>query len=384
MSGRIYTTEIRKTNKRNVFRLLLKNGRSSMQDIISASGLSRPTVMQALKELAQEQLIRDGGVFESSGGRKARAYEPAYDAGFAVGADVTQSHISIVLTDLSEKVIRHDRIQKKFEKTQDYIDAFRHYIETFIDGETDVRDRLLGIGISVPGIVDRTGRKIEISNLLDLHGFNCSSLQLDALCPVRFMNDANAAGLAEYFQNPGRTLFYLSLSDSVGGAFFVPELTGEQPLDLNENIYYGAHCHSAEVGHMVIHPDGSRCYCGKQGCADLYCSAQRLTRLTGGSLVRFFENVERGDARCCEVWDQYLEDLAVLIDNIYMAFDCRIIIGGFMGRCMLPYMERLREKLRDRNIFERDADYVRTGMFRGEAAAFGCAIYYIEKLYNHI
>lgn len=384
MGEKLDSTEIRKNNKLNVFQFLMRHGRSSTQDIVSALHLSRPTVVQVLRELDRQHLIRDGGVFESSGGRKARAFEPAYDAGFAIGADITKSHISFVLTDLSEKVIRSDRIQKNFENTPEYAESFRIYLRHFADSEPNLRERLLGVGISIPGIVDRTGTRIEISNLLGLHDMDYADLLHDDIMPVRFMNDANAAGMAEYFQNPGKTLFYLSLSDSVGGAVFLPDCGGGIVNDLSSNIYYGAHCHSAEVGHMVIHPDGERCYCGKTGCADVYCSAQRLTEAAGGSLERFFDRVAIRDPECCMVWDRYLDDLAILIDNIYMMFDCRIIVGGFVGSFMVPYMEELRSRLCSRNIFEDNADYVHTGMFRGEAAAFGAAVLYIEKLYNNI
>ena len=44
-------------------------------------------------------------------------------------------------------------------------------------------------------------------------------------------------------------------------------------------MYRGDNWRSAEFGHMVIHPGGRTCYCGKKGCLDAYCSALRLADL---------------------------------------------------------------------------------------------------------
>ena len=45
---------------------------------------------------------------------------------------------------------------------------------------------------------------------------------------------------------------------------------------------------------MTLYPGGRECYCGKRGCLDAYCSAQRLSSLTEGKLDRFLRSCGKG------------------------------------------------------------------------------------------
>ena len=123
--------------------------------------------------------------------------------------------------------------------------------------------------------------------------------------PCYFMNDANAGAYGEGMEM-GNSFFYLSLSNTVGGALFAD---GE--------INKGSHFHCGEAGHMTIVPGGELCCCGKRGCADVYCSAGRLAEAGGGKLEAFFEKLRKGDPKIRLVWDRYTDHLAVLVNNLY-------------------------------------------------------------------
>ena len=81
-------------------------------------------------------------------------------------------------------------------------------------------DRFLGVGISVPGIIDAQGRIIQDSHALGVRKMPCDELSKGIEYPCVFMNDANAAGFAELRESSDmENAVYLSLSNSVGGAF---------------------------------------------------------------------------------------------------------------------------------------------------------------------
>ncbi len=58
----------------------------------------------------------------------------------------------------------------------------------------------------------------------------------------------------------------------------------------------------------------------KKGCLDAYCSALRLADLTEGKLEIFFEKLEEGNAEYEKIWDEYLDNLAIAVDNLRMCF----------------------------------------------------------------
>ena len=96
----------------------------------------------------------------------------------------------------------------------------------------------------------------------------------------RLFHDSAAAGYAEVWdRNDLDDAFYLSLSNSVGGAVIVAN-----------KIFEGERRKSGEIGHMTIIPKaGDRCYCGQRGCFDTVCRANVLAEYADGDLEKFFE-----------------------------------------------------------------------------------------------
>ena len=159
----------------------------------------------------------------------------------------------------------------------------------------------------------------------------------------------------------------LSLGDTVGGAIL-----------RDGGLHRGDHLRAGEFGHMTLVPGGRRCRCGKDGCLDAYCSAKVLADHAGGSLSAFFEELRSGDAEKREIWREYLEYLAVAVNNLRLSFDCGVVIGGAVGAYLEEFGELLRALLAERNPYERDTAYLRYGRRPQEAAAVGAAMVQVE------
>ncbi|MFQ9679073.1 MAG: ROK family protein [Ruthenibacterium lactatiformans] len=100
---------------------------------------------------------------------------------------------------------------------------------------------------------------------------------------------------------------------------------------IGRRLYLGHNLRSGEVGHTTLVPGGRPCYCGKSGCVDAYCRAGLLHGHTGGSLKDFFLRLHTGDAALRSVWDAYLDNVAVVVNNLRMMLDCDVILGGYVG-----------------------------------------------------
>ena len=381
--------EVKKLNRNRVFRYLNSRDRASMPDIAAALGMSRPTVLQIVRELKESQIVREVGEFSSTGGRRAKAIAAVQDACYTVGLDITHGHISLVLTDLSEKILEHERVRELFSYSDGYFCRIGDLLEDFLERSQAPREKVIGAGISVPGIVDRCGCLVY-SHALGLDHVDGKGFSKYIPYPCIMLNDANAAAVAECSNTDlSRSVLYLLLSNSVGGAVvFHQDTPAQMSWSVQDgafrNIYIGADCRAGEFGHMVIHPEGETCYCGKKGCVDAYCSASRLTDLAGVDLPGFFRGLENGNVRFREVWERYLDDLAIAVDNLRMCFDGDVVLGGYVGSYMEPYIEAFRLKCAGRNIFGHGGDYVRACKYRVEASALGAAIYRIEQYIDRI
>lgn len=373
ISKRTSNIEVKKNNRNQIFRYINQRERISKQDIANALGISMPTVLQNTKELLEQGLIQEVGEFESTGGRKAKAITPFSDARFAVGVDITQNHVGLILTNLSGQVLQHTRIQRPFLCDEEYFKALGELLDQFVASNTVPEKKILGVGISIPGIVDAKNEKITFSHALDISNVSCDTFSRFIPYHCIFINDANAAGIAELGnKNVECNAVYLSLSNSVGGAIL-----------LDHTLYLGENWRGGEFGHMTLVPKGAQCYCGKQGCVDAYCSAKKLAEHTNGRLEQFFDRLAE-DTQLQLIWEEYLSYLAIEANNLRMAFDCRVIIGGYVGSFIEPYLPHLQEIAARLNPFESSAQYIQACRYRVEASALGAALQHIEEFIKKI
>jgi predicted NBD/HSP70 family sugar kinase len=382
--SRTSNIDVKRLNRNRVFQYINSHDRLSKPELALALGMSAPTILFITNELIEKGVVREEGVFESTGGRKAKALSPIHDARFSLGLDITQNHISMVLTNLSGTVLRHSRIQKRFENTAQYRKDIAESLLAFRN-ETNISDeRLLGVGISLPGIIDMGKKTLAYSHILGVFNVPYEEFSRDIPLPAAFTNDANAAALAELHSRQDDThALYISLSNSIGGAlifrkaFYLGEKKDTEAWQSN-NLFMGEHFREGEIGHMTLVPGGAPCYCGKKGCFDAYCSAKTLARHTDGRLELFFERLKAGDQTLQIEWGIYLDNLATQINSLRMLMDCKVIVGGYVGSFIEPYLEDLRRRLRERDTFGDDGGYVEVCTYRLEASALGAALLHIE------
>lgn len=362
--------EIKKINKNTIYKYILEKEKISKHDIAIGLDMSMPTVLQNIKELLNQNLIKEVGEFQSSGGRKAKAISIISDARLSIGIDITKNHVSLVLVDLTGKVIKHIRLKNTFSYDENYFLWFNKSINDFTEGID--RNKILGAGVSIPGIIDKSATDIANSYVLGFGKVPFTDFTKYIPFECIFINDANAAGFAEarYLENNS---LYLSLSNSVGGAIIFAK-----------QLYNGDNIRSGEFGHMRIVPNGIKCYCGKIGCLDSYCKANLLSDLTNGKLGDFFKELEEGNKDFLKIWENYLYYLAIAVNNLRMAFDCDVIIGGYVGGYFENYIDDFRKRVAELNTFETNGNYVKVCKHHFEAAALGAALQHIYAFIDKI
>lgn len=360
--------EVKKNNRNRIYRYICKCKTVSNPDIAYALKLSLPTVMQNTKELLELGLIDEVGELQSTGGRRAKALSAVADHKLAVGLDITQNHIGMVLTNLLGEILKYERVYYPYKKGREYFLEANEKLEEFIEGSPAEKDRILGLGISFPGIVDSEKKEITNSHALDVKALPFAEADSCFDYPCYFLNDANAGAYAEGIQSEEtEPFFYLSLSNTVGGAVYY-----------DGHLMQGKESRCGEVGHMTVVPDGRVCYCGKSGCLDAYCSAQCLSDLTDKKPENFFFGLRQGEKKLADAWDEYTKYLSIAVNNIHMVLDCDIVLGGYVGSCLDEYIGEIRKKVSERNTFSEDGSFVKPCKFKVGAAALGAALQVIE------
>lgn len=374
LQERTNSAKLKKMNGNRIFKLIYQKGIISKPEIAYQLGISLPTVIQNVRSLQDDGLVEESGVFDSTGGRKAVALSCVKDARLAIGLDITRNHISVVLVNLEGTIIESIREKIPYKNNLEYAKKLGAIVNRFVEESKADTGKILGMGVSVPGVLSNDQQILIDSHVLQVQNVICANLVKFCPFPSVFCNDANAAGTAEIWNKESiESCVYLSLSDSVGGAII-----------LNNKLFRGDNQRGGEFGHITIERGGRRCYCGKKGCLDAYCAASVLSDLTGGSLPDFFQLLREHNPKIMAAWDNYLDYLATAVNNLRMSFDCSVILGGYVGAYMEDYAVDLRKRAAGLNTFEEDGSYIKVCSYRTEAAAVGAALMHITPFISQI
>lgn len=360
-----------------IYQYIRKEGSVSKQDIVLGLKLSLPTITQNLQYLEKMNLINTSGKIQNTGGRNATAYTYEKRARAAIGMYLTEHYINCVSVDLSGEVIKMVRKRIGFDLSdENYLKEIGAIVEQ-VKIESKISDKnLLGVGISVPSLISGDGEEVIYGMTLNFTGRTRSEIAKYVPYRNRLFHDSITAGHAEVWGEENiQNAFYISLSNSVGGAALV-----------DKEIYLGNGKKGGEVGHMTVIPEnGEICYCGKKGCFDTVCRSTNLDQYADGNLERFFELLDEGDKEAARLWDTYLNYLSLGIHNVRILFDSDIIIGGYVGAYIEKYMEELCRRVDERNPFDdRAKGYLRPCKYKIEASAAGAALHFVDEFFETI
>ena len=363
-------TDKKTITRSRILNYVINNQITSKAEVSKNLNLSMPTVLSNINDLIAKGIIIETGEYESTGGRKAKSIgiNPSYR--YSVGIVITANHVGIVLVNLKYEIVKFRRVRMKFSPDASYCQDLSVLTSEFLK-DTEYQDRILGIGISIPGIISQKAHLLIKSHALQLENYSLSFLEQAFDLPVYFENDANAAMMAEDM-NRYKNAIYLSLNNTLGGAFCI-----------GGKLFQGENQKAGEFGHMILVPGGRKCYCGKKGCADAYCAASALTDEIN-SLETFMEQLKSGDEAAEEKWSEYLDMLAVLISNLRMAYDMDIILGGEVGGYLAEHMLPLGEIVMEYNGFDHDIRYLRNCSYKREASAVGAAKHFLQDFIKNI
>lgn len=367
-------TVIKKMNRNRIFRYLLEKAQAPLLDVSRDLEISLPTVTQHVLSLEKENLLEEAGLYESTGGRRARVIACDPRTRVACGINITHRTADIVIIDLCGNLVDYSNMVLNCTINHHYLSILRDKLSDMLQEDHLRQSQVLGVGVSLPAIIDKN--KIIRDTAFDAPLPPDFQEMLRSYLPFRldYCNDASSGGYAEFWHcKDVENLFYLSLCGSVGGA-----------ARIHSQFYDGDDDRSAEIGHTTIVPNGRLCYCGRRGCMNAYCSSNNLTEATGGSLELFFKKLEAGDPVCVQKWNEYLGYLSIAVNNIRMLFDCNVILGGSVGKYIPRYIPGLQARLLEFDSFHRPTEYVLPCKYHSESSAVGAALMFIDQFISEI
>ena len=374
-SQKLTNTDVKKLNKNRIFRLIYNSDKISRQEIADRLGLSLPTVNQNLKMLMEDGLIEYVGNFTSTGGRRAQAITIDNNARKAISVNIKADYINVDVVGLKGQIIYSMDVKAHFSKSSAYIEKLTDAVRHAADYVGADADDILGVGITVPGILDDEKQILISAPPLKAKNYDFTRLISAIDYPVVVMNDARAEAYAGHWFNgkPEDEKIYIMLGEGVGGAYINASA-----------IRNGVHNRGGEFGHMVIHPGGKQCLCGKKGCFEAYVSEKVLSSELDMTLDNFFELAAQGNKNNSNVLDEYMDNLALGINNIYTMMDCDIVLGGTVAPYLKQYDNSIKERLVNDYSFDTDADYLKISDDGGGKSGLGAALSFVARFIDGV
>lgn len=178
------------------------------------------------------------------------------------------------------------------------------------------------ISVGVPGLITLDGVMRASPNIPGSVDVAVKSeLTTKLRRPIYVDNDGNAAALAEWRFGAGRgarNMWMVTLGTGIGGGHVV-----------NGVVQRGVNGFAGEIGHMVVHPDGPRCTCGRKGCWEVYASGRGLRMLASGEPGEsVIERARHGETDAVAVLEAYARWVAIGISNVTNVSDPDVIVIG--------------------------------------------------------
>lgn len=181
---------------------------------------------------------------------------------YNVGVDVGGTNTHVALVDPQGRISQRSRFDSHMP-----LDALVGAIAEAVATMQNSGNMIGGIGIGVPCANTRTGCVEGATELPWPNPTPLAKMISDATgLPCRIANDANAAAAGEHAYGAARGLdnfILLTLGTGVGAGVYC-----------DGHLLNGRNGFAAELGHVIVDPEGPACGCGRHGCLQMYTSAQ--------------------------------------------------------------------------------------------------------------
>ncbi|HZJ09943.1 MAG TPA: ROK family transcriptional regulator [Trueperaceae bacterium] len=342
---------IRSLNQSAVISAIHSNGRISRTELAAELRLS-PAAITALTA----PFVEDGLVFEAeigtspSVGRKPILLAINYDHAHVYGVKVMNHAVVAALTNLNAEVVAVRTQALPDTKVRTVVDAVVSATTALRKSAAGAAVRPLGVGVSLPGVVDHLAGSVRHSQLFGWGKVPFADMLSEELrLPVLVENDVNALAAAHGWFGHGRgheAFLVLTLGRGVGLGIVT-----------SGAVYRGPRGGAGEFGHTVCAPiaprvmePGHTTLEQRLGDAGLIAQARRLTGrdLDADAITSL---AAEGDEAILDLLADSGDCLGVAMSDLINIFAPTLIILGGEGLRNAPYfLPRLRPML-ERHTF---------------------------------
>jgi predicted NBD/HSP70 family sugar kinase len=242
-------SHLKDMNRKTVYQILSSVGEISKAEIGRQSGISPPTVIKIIDFFLKNGLVTEAGEGDSMLGRKPQMLRFNADAAYMIGIEYDGDQLSAGIVDLLANVKHIKRMPIEQDFNLIINSRLEECVNTLIAEAGLSLDKVMGIGIGIPGVVDNNRYLVQHAPLIGVSEEHSYAAEVQDLStklgiPIFFENDVNAAAVGEFITrgfDSTDDLLYISLGSGLGAG-----------LILNGVLRKGKTHAAGEIGYMVF------------------------------------------------------------------------------------------------------------------------------------
>ena len=346
--------DIKKTNTAKILNGLRINGNISKKDLASIIKLSPSTVTEICSVLTEKGVIKEvGAVSSDKPGRKKILLSLNYDYKQIIGIDIKRDKFTLTLTNLKGEIICQKIILADTSNPYIFIDFLSEKIIEFIEENHLKKNNILGIGISIVGVVDAKNQ-----STMNFIGFWNETIPIGKILEdkikISVLVNNNIKNLAIYqmfIDNSLSDFFFLKYGTGVGGSIVI-----------QKKLFKKESAMSGEIGHSIVKNSDEICpVCKRKGCFEYNYSETAIIKkiknifsqaetpilfsLTSGDISNIsFKNIleagEKGEIVVLKLLEEVANHFSTIILNMFTLFyPEKIILCGniFKNQLFINY-----------------------------------------------
>ncbi len=366
---------LKKSNYQLIKKCIYQNSPISQVEVAQKLSLTTATIHGMVTPMLKNGLLRETskevGDGDTGAGRRRVMLEFDPNTYYLCGVDIGPYNINYALTDLQGALLAYLHTDETLDEYDKTFHRVKRDLSDFLSKYGVPLEKLLGIGISMPGLIDGSAGKIYTTfkkGWTD-HDFS-KELQMEIGAQVVVENNVRARMI-------GADLLDRSVQDEPFAYFFVSYGVGCQMI-MDGKVLYGQFAAAGEIGHTVVQRGGPVCpTCGNRGCLEALAGERAvidrcrqimrsrestvLNELCGKPEDLTIDHVLRaedmGDEKVRHIMEDVLEYLGIALANTINTISPRMVmIDGQILNCqrnrelLLRVVERNMFRIHSRNI----------------------------------
>ncbi|WP_341963770.1 ROK family transcriptional regulator [Pseudomonas sp. RC10] len=375
---------LRHINTVRCLRLLKKGDLLSRADMARRLDLTRATIGNTVKELLEKGLVLET-IDRSSAGRSGRpgaglALNP--QGAYSVGIDISSHALTAVLVDLSMGVVQKISIPvgPDLREVGRAVEEIALIPWRLLAASGLSPQRILGVCVSIPGLVDQQGRVVVAPFLhwRDVPLQATLSAHPHLPWPVTICNDANAfanAELCSLQERDAQNMVLILLTEGLGGA-----------IVQRGQIFAGSHGYAGELGHLVM---GASLSASDDQSFERLAGHERFSAFLPSDcsledgLMALADEDAYSSPSLERVLDQWAEVLATGLANlVYLLNPEKIVFGGPLSVLFPRITSRVESLLTQHLLHGFNVPLLEVTRLGADGAAIGAASVIRERIFS--